>query len=94
MGVEEVIKIQYFQWFRKVLQYTPGAIRTRDLRIRNPALYPTELQAQLLKWYMAFGIGSRIEMIALFDLRAFHSLFISILVCHRVGAGGSGFAFS
>ena len=25
----------------------PGAIRTRDLRIRSPLLYPTELQARL-----------------------------------------------
>ena len=26
---------------------TPGRIRTCDLRIRNPLLYPTELRAQL-----------------------------------------------
>ncbi len=25
----------------------PGVIRTRDLRIRSPALYPTELRARL-----------------------------------------------
>src|SRR6056297_294426 len=28
----------------------PGRIRTRDLRLRRPLLYPTELQAQKQKW--------------------------------------------
>ena len=28
------------------LNGAPGVIRTRDRRIRNPMLYPTELQAQ------------------------------------------------
>ena len=32
-------------WTRKT---TPGRIRTCDLRIRNPLLYPTELRAQLI----------------------------------------------
>lgn len=30
--------------FPRVFCYTPGRIRTCDLRIRNPMLYPTELQ--------------------------------------------------
>ncbi len=39
----------------------PGAIRTRDLRIRNPSLYPTELQARnkYKKFYSPFyGLDS------------------------------------
>ena len=34
----------------------PGAIRTRDLRIRSPTLYPIELQA-LMKKSSRFGAG-------------------------------------
>ena len=36
---------------------TPGRIRTCDLRIRNPLLYPTELRAQELLHRMAYAIN-------------------------------------
>lgn len=32
--------------FSRVVDSTPGMIRTCDPRIRNPLLYPTELQGQ------------------------------------------------
>jgi hypothetical protein len=38
---------------------TPGGIRTPDARIRSPTLYPTELQALILKWGEKRGSNPR-----------------------------------
>jgi hypothetical protein len=34
----------------------PGGIRTHGLRIRNPALYPSELRGHSLIFFSAFGV--------------------------------------
>ncbi len=36
------------QQIKKGLNGTPGAIRTRDLRLRRPMLYPAELQVHFM----------------------------------------------
>src|SRR5690606_42028331 len=43
----------YTTLFRSSLQSTPGRIRTCDLRIRSPALYPAELRV-LIGWMTGF----------------------------------------
>ena len=56
----------------------PGAIRTRDRRIRNPALYPTELQA--LVWQKALRVAGRAQTAGRGTLRRLEShVLVSIL---------------
>ena len=38
---------------------TPGGIRTPDLRIRSPLLYPAELQAHISSPYTTFDNASQ-----------------------------------
>ena len=43
---EKLLKIQYIK-IKNSFDGTPGRIRTCDLRIRSPTLYPAELRAHL-----------------------------------------------
>ena len=60
---------------------TPGRIRTCGLRIRSPALYPTELRAHLVKNGVSEGtwtLGIQDHNLALYQLSYTHHVIFKI----------------